>query len=204
MHKSVFFMKSDIIQKNPFFPLALHVFLCYDNKLYEFQIYTPKNRQQTRNEILSPKRGTIYDSTGKALASSVPVDTVSINPSRIKDEIFDLDEMLAFQGETSPYIQYMYVRINSILRKLDKDVLINDVKYDKLRNDLSYDLVKQIYNFNDVLKEVVDKNEPYILSRYLIKLAQTYSDYYNTYKILSDDIDERNSRVYLISIVATL
>ena len=124
--------------------------------------------------------------------------------SRIKDEVFDIDEMLEFQGETCPYIQYMYVRIKSILRKLDKEVLINDVKYDKLRNDLSYDLAKQIYNFNDVLKEVVDKNEPYILSRYLIKLAQTYSDYYNTYKILSDDIDERNSRVYLISIVANI
>ena len=124
--------------------------------------------------------------------------------SRIKDEVFDIDEMLEFQGETCPYIQYMYVRIKSILRKLDKEVLINDVKYDKLRNDLSYDLVKQIYNFNSILKEVVDKNEPYILSRYLIKLAQTYSEYYNTYKILSDDIDERNSRVYLISIVASV
>lgn len=44
------------------------------------------NRQQTTNRIISAKRGTIYDSTGKALASSVPVDTVSINPSRIKDE----------------------------------------------------------------------------------------------------------------------
>ena len=124
--------------------------------------------------------------------------------SRIKDEVFDIDEMLEFQGETCPYIQYMYVRIKSILRKLNEEVLINDVKYDKLHDDLSYDLVKQIYNFNDVLKEVVDKNEPYILSRYLIKLAQTYSDYYNTYKILSDDIDERNSRVYLISIVANI
>lgn len=60
------------------------------------------NRQQTTNRIISAKRGTIYDSTGKSLASSVPVDTVSINPSKIKDknkekvakafsEIFELD-----------------------------------------------------------------------------------------------------------------
>lgn len=124
--------------------------------------------------------------------------------SRIKDEVFDIDEMLEFQGETCPYVQYMYVRIKSILRKLDREVLINDVKYDKLLNDLSYDLVKQIYNFNDTLKEVVDKNEPYILSRYLIKLAQSYSDYYNNYKILSEDEEERNSRVYLVSIVANI
>ena len=78
------------------------------------------------------------------------------------------------------------------------------MKYDKLHDDLSYDLVKQIYNFNNTLKEVVDKNEPYILSRYLIKLSQTYSDYYNNYKILSEDEEERNSRVYLVSIVANI
>ena len=124
--------------------------------------------------------------------------------SRIKDEILDIDAMLEFQGETSPYIQYMYVRIQSILRKIDKEVLLNEVNYDKLHDDLSYDLIKQIYNFNNVLNEVISKNEPYILSRYLIKLAQSYSTYYNTYKILSDDIEERNSRVYLIRIIANI
>ena len=124
--------------------------------------------------------------------------------SRIKDEIFDIDEMLNFQGETCPYIQYMYVRIRSILRKIDKEVLLNEVNYDKLHDDLSYDLIKQIYSFSDVLEEVITKNEPYILSRYLIKLAQGYSSYYNTYKILSDDIEERNVRVYLVSIIANI
>ena len=124
--------------------------------------------------------------------------------SRIKDEIFDIDEMLNFQGETCPYIQYMYVRIRSILRKIDKEVLLNEVNYDKLHDDLSYDLIKQIYSFSDVLEEVITKNEPYILSRYLIKLAQGYSSYYNTYKILSDDIEERNARVYLVSIIANI
>jgi arginyl-tRNA synthetase len=124
--------------------------------------------------------------------------------SRIKDEIFDIDEMLEFQGETCPYIQYMYVRIKSILRKCDKEVLINDVKYDKLRNGQSYELVKDIYNFNKVLNDVIDKNEPYILTRYLIKLATDYSDFYNNYKVLSDDIDERNSRIYFINIVANI
>ena len=124
--------------------------------------------------------------------------------SRIKDEIFDIDEMLEFQGETCPYIQYMYVRIKSILRKHNEEVLINNVKYDKLHDGLSYELIKQIYNFNNILKDVVEKNEPYLLSRYLIKLAQSYSEYYNTYKILSDDIEERNSRLYLIKVVASV
>ena len=121
-----------------------------------------------------------------------------------KDEVFDLDEMLKFNGETCPYIQYMYVRIKSILRKNNKEVLLNDVKYDKLLEGLSYELVKLIYRFNDVLNDVISKNEPYYLSRYLIKLATTYSEYYNNVKILSDDEDERNSRIYLITIVSDI
>ena len=121
-----------------------------------------------------------------------------------KDEIFDIDEMIKFNGETSPYIQYMYVRIKSILRKNDKEVLLNEVNYDKLHDSLSYELIKLIYNFNNILNSVISKNEPYFLSRYLIKLATTYSEYYSTYKILSDDIEERNSRLYLISVVADI
>ena len=124
--------------------------------------------------------------------------------TRIKDEIFDMDEMIKFNGETCPYIQYMYVRIKSILRKNYKEVLLNDVKYDKLLEGQAYELVKLIYKFNDVLNDVISKNEPYILSRYLIKLATTYSEYYNTVKILSDDEDERNSRIYLITIVSDI
>ncbi len=124
--------------------------------------------------------------------------------SRIKDEVFDLDEMLNFQGETCPYIQYMYVRINSILHKVDGKVLLKDVNYDKLSNDLSYRLIKLIYNYKNVIEEAASKNEPYILSRYLIKLANTYSVFYANNKILSDDMDERNSYLYLINIVGNI
>jgi arginyl-tRNA synthetase len=121
-----------------------------------------------------------------------------------KDEVFDLDEMLKFNGETCPYIQYMYVRIRSILRKNDKEVLLNNVKYDKLLEGSAYELVKLVNKFNDVLNDVINKNEPYFLSRYLIKLATTYSEYYNEVKILSDDEDERNSRIYLVTIVSEI
>ena len=124
--------------------------------------------------------------------------------SRIKDEVFDIDEMLEFQGETCPYIQYMYVRIKSILRKNDSEVLLNNVKYDKLLEGQAYELVKLIYKFNDVLNDVISKNEPYYLSRYLIKLATTYSEYYNEVKILSDNEEERNSRIYLVTVVSEI
>lgn len=124
--------------------------------------------------------------------------------SRIKDEVFDLDEMLSFQGETCPYIQYMYVRINSILSKVDNKVLINDVSYDKLTDEETYNIIKLIYKFNDIVSLAAEKNEPYIISRYLIKLANAYSSFYTNNKVLSEDIKERNSRLYLINIVGNI
>lgn len=124
--------------------------------------------------------------------------------SRIKDEIFDLDAMLNFQGETCPYIQYMYVRIKSILDKVDEKVLLKDINYSKLGDDLSYNIVKLIYNFEEIVKQAAYKNEPYIISRYLIDLSHTYSIFYSQSKILSDDIEERNARLYLINIVGNI
>lgn len=156
-------------------------------------------------EILLEKNPDIEDL--EEVAKKVGIGAVvfgDLYNSLNKDEVFDLDEMLKFQGETCPYIQYMYVRIKSILRKNDKEVLLNNVKYDKLLEGQAYELVKLVNKFNDVLNDVINKNEPYFLSRYLIKLATTYSEYYNSVKILSDDEDERNSRIYLVTVVSEI
>lgn len=66
--------------------IALLLRLAYLQFIQGGELKEAANRQQATNRIISAKRGTIFDSTGKALASSVPVDTVSINPSKIKDE----------------------------------------------------------------------------------------------------------------------
>ncbi len=140
-------------------------------------------------------------------AKKVGVGSVIFNDlynSRIKDEIFDWDTMLNFQGETCPYIQYMYVRINSIFDKTDENVLINDINYSKLSDELSYSLVKLLYNFTDIVYQASEKNEPYILSRYLIDLAKSYSVFYSQNKVLSDDIEERKARLYLVNIVGNV
>lgn len=156
-------------------------------------------------EILLEKNPNIEDLD--EIAKKVGIGAVvfgDLYNSLNKDEVFDLDEMLKFQGETCPYIQYMYVRIKSILRKNDNEVLLKNVKYDKLLEGQAYEIVKLINKLNDILNDVIDKNEPYFLSRYLIKLATTYSEYYNEVKILSDDEDERNSRIYLVSVVSEI
>lgn len=140
-------------------------------------------------------------------AKKVGIGAVIFNDlynSRIKDEVFDLDAMLNFQGETCPYVQYMYVRIKSILDKVDEKVLLKDINYSKLGDDLSYNIVKLIYNFEEIVKQAAYKNEPYIISRYLIDLSHAYSIFYSQNKILSDDDEEKNARLYLINIVGNI
>mgnify|MGYP001068068654 FL=1 len=134
------------------------------------------------------------------VAKKVGIGAVIFNDmsaSRIKDEIFDWNTILNFQGETGPYIQYTYVRTKSVLEKAGYLPKVEDVKVDNLVDDYSMTILKLIYNFEDVLVQVTDKNEPSILARYLIDLAKAYSSFYNENKIIVEDKDIQNARVYL-------
>lgn len=65
-------------------------------------------------------------------------------------------------------------------------------------------VLKNIYEFEDVLISVTEKNEPYLLSRYLIELSKNYSLFYNTNKILVEDRDTANARLYLTYMVSMI
>ena len=115
----------------------------------------------------------------------------------IKDQVFDWDIALNFNGETGPYIQYVYVRTKSILDKIGYIPTIDQVDFTVLQDKASIAVLKNLYNFESVLKSVVDKNEPSLLARYLIDLATSFSNFYNDNKIIDDDETVKNSRVYL-------
>ena len=134
------------------------------------------------------------------IAKKVGIGAVIFNDlsnNRVKDEIFEWDTILNFQGETGPYIQYTYVRTKSVLEKAGQVPDIKDVKSENLLDEYSIKILKLVYNFEDILKQVTDKNEPSILSRYLIDLAKAYSNFYNENKIIVEDKDVQNARVYL-------
>lgn len=115
----------------------------------------------------------------------------------IKDQVFDWDTVLNFQGETGPYIQYTYVRTQSVLEKAEQMPKAEDVKVELISDELSIAVLKQIYSFNDVLVQVTKRNDPSILSRYLIDLAKSFSVFYNENKIICEDKEVQNARVYL-------
>lgn len=119
----------------------------------------------------------------------------------IKDQLFDWDTALNFNGETGPYIQYVYVRTNSVLEKASQVPSMEEVDFALLTDQESLKVISNLYNFQDILKAVVDKNEPSLLARYLINLSQSYSNFYNENKIISDDENLTKARLYLTKTV---
>ena len=141
------------------------------------------------------------------VAKKVGVGAVIFNDlanNRVKDEIFDWDTILNFQGETGPYIQYTYVRTKSIIEKagidysnIKKEIDFSSISAKELEGEEAQGILKLIYNFEEILIQVTEKNEPSILSRYLINVAQAYSTFYNNNKVIVDDETTRNARIFL-------
>ena len=141
------------------------------------------------------------------VAKEVGVGAVIFNDlsnSRIKDEIFDWNTILNFQGETGPYIQYTYVRTRSVIDKAECIPDLKDIDIQLLQDEYSLNIIKIIYNFEDILVQVTNKEEPSILSRYLIDLAKAFSNFYNENKILGEEKKFQDARIYLTSMVNKL
>ncbi len=122
--------------------------------------------------------------------------------NRIKDQVFDINEALNFNGETGPYVQYAAVRCKSILEKANFEFNANEeIDYSVLTNDSTIEVVKLVSNFSDVIVQAKDKSEPSIIARYLIKVAQEYSSFYNKNKVICDEQNVQTARLYLTYMV---
>lgn len=134
------------------------------------------------------------------IAKKVGVGAVIFNDlanSRIKDEIFDWDIILNFNGETGPYIQYTYVRTNSVLKKIKEETKVKKIDSSKILDKKSIEVLKLIYQYTDTVKLAASKNEPSILSRYLINLASAFSSFYNENKIMVEEKSLQEARAWL-------
>ena len=128
----------------------------------------------------------------------------TLSTTNNKDQIFDWNTALNFQGETGPYIQYTYVRTKSVLEKVGKIPTVSEVDFSTLTDDSSIKVLKSLYAFKETLEMTVEKNEPAILARYLIEVSQNYSNFYNDNKVLVEDEKVKNSRAYLTYAVGTV
>lgn len=124
-----------------------------------------------------------------------------LKTNKIKDVVFDLDEILRFDGETGPYVQYTYVRTKSILEKANFDIGsidIDSIDFELLKEEESIDLVKLLNKFPEVIKRAAVEYEPSILSRYLIDVASLFSRFYNNNQVITDDEKLKNVRCILV------
>jgi len=141
------------------------------------------------------------------VAKKVGVGAIIFNDlsnSRIKDEIFDWDMLLNFQGETGPYIQYIYVRTRSLLEKAGYVPEIEKVDFSKIQEKEAIETIKLLYRFNDVIENAAVKNEPSVIARYLIDVAQNFSSFYNEHKIITEDKAVQDARLALTYCVGTV
>lgn len=156
-------------------------------------------------KIIEEKNSDLEDK--EEIARKVGIGAVIFNDlsnNRIKDEVFDWDIMLNFQGETGPYVQYIYVRTKSIIDKAGYVPEFEGVDFSKITDDASMNIIKILYSFGDTVKMAAEKNEPSIVSRYLIDLAQAFSSFYVENHIVGEEKSVQDARLYLTNMVGTV
>lgn len=123
--------------------------------------------------------------------------------NRVKDYEFDWDQVLNFDGETGPYVQYTHARSNSILEKspVDKNAVVNEAL---LIENEEVQLAKLLYDFPKIIEDSIEKFEPSFVTRYAVSLASAFNKFYNACPILSAEEDLKNARLYLTYAVNTV
>ena len=160
--------------------------------------------EKTR-EIIEEKNPNIENL--EEITSQVGIGAVVFNElsnNRIKDYTFKWDQILNFDGETGPYVQYTHARCASLLRKAGEDIVVKaqdpkNVDFALLaKSDSAYELTKLIYAFPGVVEQAGEKYEPSIITRHIIDIAQCFNKFYHDEHIIVDDEVEKTSKIALV------
>lgn len=154
-------------------------------------------------EIIKEKNPSLSDEEADDIATKIGLGAIYYNDlsqSRIKDISFDWDKMLNFDEGSAAYIQYTYVRINSIMEKLGDSIDLDNFDFDKLsfEDESEFEIVKKMMLFPDIVKKSREKNSPHYIATYLEDLCKTFNTFYNKVSIMkTEDADLKSSRAAL-------
>ncbi len=140
------------------------------------------------------------------LANAVGIGAVKyadLSKNRTTDYIFDWDNMLAFEGNTAPYMQYAYTRVLSVFRKADIDESALAKAQVVISEDREAQLAARLLQFEETLTVVAREGTPHVMCAYLYDVAGLFSGFYEHCPILSAENEEiRNSRLKLAQLTA--
>lgn len=125
-----------------------------------------------------------------------------LSSNRIKDVSFSWEEILNFDGETGPYVQYTHARACSLIRKSKSDVT-SEFDSNLISSKEEFQLTKTLAAFPDKVKMALEELEPSILTRYLVDVAQDFNRFYHEHSILVEDAALRNARLALVTATKT-
>lgn len=136
----------------------------------------------------------------KEVASQIGVGAIKFQElfnNRIKDYVFDWDEVLNFDGETGPYVQYTHARANSLINKYGKEVC-HDVDYSILSTDAEKELIMNLYKAPEIILQAMDKLEPSLITRHVVEIAKSFNKFYNNTRIMNSGEEEQKARIALV------
>jgi len=166
-------------------------------------IISPKNPMDflevLKSKIIQVKNPTLQNK--EEVAEAVGVASIIFNDlknNRIKDVIFNWDEILNFNGETGPYLQYTYARIRSLLKKFQNTYGRVEFRDGLPWGDEGYSLILLINDFESTVVKSSEGFEPSIISRYLLEITSQFNSFYNTHRVVSDNFSLSLARALIV------
>jgi arginyl-tRNA synthetase len=155
--------------------------------------------------ITIEERSKLEDSGEKDdLAELIGISSVKfteLSHHRMSDYVFDLEKMVALEGDTAPYLQYSYVRVRSIFRKVEGEIDLQGAAV-SLTEDAEVHLARMLIRFAEVLPVVLGDYRPNLLATYLLELARAFHSFFEACPVLKAEEAQRNSRLVLCETTA--
>ena len=160
--------------------------------------------EQRATKLIEEKNSDWSEDEKANIAKTVAMAAVKyadLSKHRTTDYIFDWDNMLAFEGNTAPYMQYAYTRVASIFSKagISMDELSGSILVSEEKEKA---LVAKLMQFEEAVQSVAREGQPHILCGYLFELAGQFSGFYEACPILNAEEDVKNSRLKLAALTA--
>ena len=141
-----------------------------------------------------------------ALAELIGVNSVKfteLSHHRMSDYTFDLDKMVALEGDTAPYLFYSYVRARSIFRKLEAGEFETlDLESLDITEPAEIHLVRMLTRYGDSVRTVLDDFRPNLLATYLLELARSFHSFFEACPVLKSKGQTRESRLLLCDLTS--